>query len=195
LEGLLKKLVGDPKNSTVSTLHTIGSAIDLLRELCVRGQSPDLATNPPVRILVVDDDPVIRRAIIGALQTAFERPDNADGGKAALALAAEKTFDVVFTDVQMPGMDGYTVCSKIHETVANNQTPVVFVTSCSDLESRIESDMCGGSELIAKPFLSIEITLKALTFAVRGRLQKIKGAQASPAAASEPSRRVAELVA
>jgi PleD family two-component response regulator len=174
LEALLKKSVANPKNVTVSTLHTAASAVNLLAELCVRGQNPELATNPPIRILVVDDDPIIRRAITGALQTAFERPESADGGKAALALAAEKPFDVIFTDVQMPGMDGFTVCAKIHETTANSQTPVVFVTSQSDLETRIESDMCGGSELIAKPFLPIEIVLKALTFAVRGRMERLK---------------------
>src|SRR5437773_727546 len=83
-------------------LHTAGSALERRRDSSDRGQKPDAATNPPVRILVVDDDPVMRRAVIGSLQTAFERPESADSGKAALTLAAEKTFDVIFTDVQMP---------------------------------------------------------------------------------------------
>ena len=96
-------------------------------------------------------------------------------------------------DVQMPGMDGFTVCSRIHETVANSQTPVVFVTNQADLETRIESDMCGGSELIAKPFLPIEIALKALTFAVRGRLEKLKTAKGGEIGVSR-NKRVAELV-
>ena len=193
LEGLLKKLAADPKNVTISTLHTAASAVNLISDLCVRGQNPELATNPPIRILVVDDDPIIRRAMTGSLQTAFERPDSADGGKSALVLVAEKPYDVIFTDVQMPGMDGFMVCAKIRETEANGQTPIVFVTSQSDLETRIESDMCGGNELIAKPFLSIEIVLKALTFAVRGRLEKLKSANDDEPGVSS-KKAVAELV-
>jgi len=183
LEGLLKKLLEKPANSTPSTLHTIAVGVDLLHDLCLAGVQADLATNPPIRILVVDDDPLARRAISGALQTTFKKPHSADSGQAALALATEKPFDVIFLDVQMPGLDGFTVCTRIHETIANSDTPVIFVTTSSVLKSRAEATRAGGSDLIAKPYLPIEITVKALTFALRGRLQKLK----SGVPPSEPS--------
>lgn len=85
------------------TLGTAAAAIDVLNDLCSKGVRPDLATTPAVNILVVDDEPLTRRAIVGALQTAFLKPDSAESGEAALALAREKTFDVIFLDVQMPG--------------------------------------------------------------------------------------------
>jgi CheY-like chemotaxis protein len=89
----------------------------------------------------------------------------------ALILASQHAYDVIFLDVQMPGMDGFELCSKIHETLLNRSTPVVFVTSQSDFGGRAQSILSGGSDLMAKPFLTFEITVKALTFILRGRLQ------------------------
>jgi CheY-like chemotaxis protein len=71
----------------------------------------------------------------------------------------------------MPGMDGFELCSKIHETVLNQATPVVFVTSLRDFDSRAKSIVCGGRDLISKPFLTFELTVKTLTLATRERLK------------------------
>jgi CheY-like chemotaxis protein len=174
LEGLFKKMLQDPKHSTPSMLATMASAVDLLNDLCVPGLQADLATNPPVQMLVVDDDLVARRVIVGALQTVFARPESVENGEAALALAREKPFDVIFMDVVMPGMDGFEACSKIRATIPNRATPVVFVTGHGDFETRAEMTRNGGNDLLGKPFLPSEITVKALTFALRGRLQQIK---------------------
>ena len=174
LEGLFRKLLENPKNSTASTLATVTAAVDLLNDLCVPGVKTDLATNPPVHLLVVDDDLVARRAITGALQTAFEKPENVESGEAALVLAMEKTFDVIFMDVVMPGMDGFEVCSKIRKTIPNRATPVVFVTGQNDSSVHAQMRRNGGNDLLGKPFFTAEITVKALTFALRGRLEQIK---------------------
>ena len=174
LEGLFKKMLQDPKHSTPSMLATVSGAVDLLNDLCVPGMKTDLASNPPVQMLVVDDDLVARRVIVGALQTVFARPENVENGEAALALAQEKPFDVIFLDVVMPGMDGFEVCSKIRDTIPNRATPVVFVTGQSDFDTRARMTRNGGNDLLGKPFLASEITVKALTFALRGRLDQIK---------------------
>lgn len=178
LVGLLKKLLESPKHCTSSTLLTVATAVDFLNDLCRSEVKPDLAGDPPIRLLVVDDDPVARRAITCALQMTFEKPESADSGEAALALAKEKPFDAIFMDVQMPGMDGFAACLRIHETVHNGTTPVVFVTGHSDLRARSQSAVSGGSDLIGKPFLTAEITVKALAIALRGRLQQRKRSQA-----------------
>ena len=172
LENLLKKLSENPKNATASTLLTATAAVDLLDDLCAPGVAPDLATKPAINIMVVDDEPLSRRAVVNSLQAASLQPDSVENVKDALALAAEKRFDVIFLDVQMPGMDGFAVCTKIHESIPNRTTPVVFVTSHNDLKSRAQSALYGGSDFVVKPFLFVEITVKALTFALRGRLPK-----------------------
>jgi CheY-like chemotaxis protein len=177
LENLLKKLLEHPRNTSASTLQTLAAAIDLLGEVCVPGLKPDLASNPPVRLLVVDDDPLERQAIACALQLVFERPDLAKDGKAALDLANEKRYDVIFMDVEMPGMDGLTACARIQETAANRQTPVVFVTAHTDAETRRASFDCGGTDFLSKPFLCSELTLKTLTLTLRSRLQLLRSAE------------------
>lgn len=174
LEALLRELMEKASNITPSTLRTVANTIDLLKDLSVPGLRADLTTVPCIRILVVDDDLLARRAVTFALQKYFEKPETAETGETALALAARQPFDVIFLDVEMPGMDGFTLCTKIRATPINSVTPVVFVTRQADFHARAQSTLSGGSDLIGKPFLFIEITVKALTFALRGRLQKMK---------------------
>ena len=172
LEGLIRKLLENARHSTPATLATVAAAVDLLNDLCLPGLQADLATNPPIQLLVVDDDLVARRSLAMALQTTFSKPDSVEGGEAALGLAREKAFDVIFLDIKMPGMDGFEVCSKIRETAPNRATPVVFVTGHADSNLRAQVSRTRGNDLVAKPFLTSEITVKALLFAVRGRLQR-----------------------
>jgi DNA-binding response OmpR family regulator len=78
---------------------------------------------------------------------------------------------VIFMDIQMPGIDGLTAAARIREIKRNETTPVVFVTVQSDFHTRAKSSLMGGTDLIAKPYLMFEITLKALMLAMRKRLQ------------------------
>ncbi len=175
LEGLFKQLSSNAAETSPSVLNTAGAAVDLLERLSVRGVNPNLATEPPVRLLAVDDDPVSRLAVSFALKRAFNAPDLAPAGAAALELAAQHDYDVIFLDVDMPGMDGYELCTRIHQIERHRNTPVVFVTRHGDFNSRARSTASGGEDLIAKPFLAFEITVKALTLALRGRLQGRSG--------------------
>jgi CheY-like chemotaxis protein len=193
LEGLLDQLAAKPSNATPSALRTVAGALLLLRDLCVPGVRADLTHNPPVHFLAVDDDPISRRAVTMALKKAFQSPDVAENGPTALQLAGQQTYDVIFLDIEMPEMDGFEVCSRIHEIEGNRTTPVVFVTSHSDFDSRAKSVSSGGRDLIAKPFLSFEVTVKALTLLLRSRLDRDKAgtheqkALPEKSAAAEPA--------
>jgi DNA-binding response OmpR family regulator len=171
LETLLRKLLERSDSCTASSFEAGAAALSLLDDLCRLKVEPILE-EPPVRILVVDDDPIARRALAGAIQVVFDRPKTADGGEAALILANETPFDLILLDVLMPGMDGFTTCAKIRETLHNERTPVVFVTSQSDIESRRQGASAGGCGFIPKPFLAAEITVTVITFALRARLAK-----------------------
>jgi CheY-like chemotaxis protein len=168
---VVHKLIEKPGLFTPSALQAAATALHLLEELSAAGAEPDLG-HPGVRVLVVDDDPVARRAISSALQLTLGRPEIAESGEAALLLAETRTFDVIFLDVIMPGMDGFATCSKIRETNLNFATPVVFVTGQSDAESREKSVRFGGNGFITKPVLPAEIFLTALTFALRARMDE-----------------------
>jgi CheY-like chemotaxis protein len=173
LEELLRKLVERPTLCTAFVLDAAADALDLLGELISSGADPDFAEGT-FRILVVDDDPIARRTLGGSLQLVFGRPESAESGEAALDLAGRKHFDLILLDVMMPGMDGFETCVKIHQTEANPDTPILFVTSSDDAESRKRAADVGGCGFIAKPVLPKEIMLRTLTLTLRGRLGSAK---------------------
>ena len=188
LEALLKRFHQNPRTVTTSTLNTVANALRVLEHLCVPGVNQKLAHYPPVRLLVVEDDPVAKRAIVGTLQLTFEKPDSANDGAEALAAAEEKAYDVIFSDIEMPVMGGFGFCSRLRQGAGPNcETPVVFITSHIEAESRAQAAQCGGTDFIAKPFLPIEITVKALTFALEGRLRKINADSVSVPPSDTPA--------
>jgi CheY-like chemotaxis protein len=176
-EGLIKQLTDKPANLNASTLRTLAGCVDLLDRLCEAGLNPDLLKSPPVRFLAVDDDPISRHTISFALKRALNAPDVAPNGAAGLALAEENVYDAIFLDVQMPEMDGFELCRRIRAGGANQSTPIVFVTCQSDFNSRTQSSLAGGCDLIGKPFLTFEVTAKALLLALGGRLKRLEPAQ------------------
>jgi len=89
----------------------------------------------------------------------------------ALKLLTDKNYDLVFLDVDMPVMTGFELCSKVRKMPQHKKTPILFVTALSDFDSRTSSTMAGGNDFIAKPFLFIEVTVKALMHVFRGKLQ------------------------
>ena len=92
-------------------------------------------------------------------------------------MVAQQLYDVIFTDVQMPIMNGFELCQMIRMGGANEATPVVFISSCTDAVSHAEGHRSGGTDFIAKPFLPSEMAVKALTFAWERRLQSIQAGE------------------
>jgi CheY-like chemotaxis protein len=174
VEALLKELYEKPKSINTSTLRTVASAVDFLGFLFERGQRPDNPDSPSVNILVVDDEPISQRAVVYALEKAQLPSTSTADPNAALTLLTEGKFDLVFLDVDMPGMTGFELCTKLRAMPQYKKTPVVFVTALSDFDSRTSSMMAGGNDFIAKPFLFIELTVKALIHFLRARLQPVK---------------------
>lgn len=184
LEVLLKELYEKPKNINASTLRTVAASIDFVGELITKGTDGKLIQGSPVNILVVDDEILSRRAVTYALEKANLKATSVEEPHVALGLVTETQFDLIFLDVQMPGMDGFELCTKIRALPNNKTTPIIFVTSLTDFKSRARSSLSGGNDLIAKPFMFIELSVKALTYVLRGRLMKAKSAALPSAAAA-----------
>jgi DNA-binding response OmpR family regulator len=174
LEALLKELYEKPQNINTSTLRTVVAAVDFLGFLFEHGIAPDKQELPVANILVVDDEPISRRAVVYALEKAYLKCVNVEDPNIALTMLSENPFDLVFLDVDMPGMTGFELCTKLRALPLHKKTPVVFVTNLSDFNSRTSSMMAGGNDFIAKPFLFIELTVKALIHVLRGKLQPAK---------------------
>ena len=171
LEALLKEIYEKPKNLNASTVRTIASAVDFLGVLFDKGTHPDRQEIPASKILVVDDEAISRRAIIYALEKAKLKSVNLDDPHQALQMLTENEFDLIFLDVDMPGMTGFELCAKLRALPQHKKTPVVFVTSLNDFENRTNSTMAGGNDFIGKPFLFIELTVKALIHVMKAKMQ------------------------
>jgi CheY-like chemotaxis protein/HPt (histidine-containing phosphotransfer) domain-containing protein len=171
LEVLLKELYEQPKNITASTLRTLAVAIDFLGTLFEQGIGSDKLETPPPNVLVVDDEAISRRAVTCALEKARLKFVSVEDPAAAYALLTKNRFDLVFLDVDMPGMNGYELCARLRTLPEHKDTPVVFVTGLNDFGSRANSSMGGGTDVIAKPFHFIELAVKALVYVLRNRLR------------------------
>jgi len=170
-EALLKEIYEKPKNINSSTIRTTAAAVDFLGMLFDRTPLFERQEIPASKILVVDDEVISRRAIVYALEKAKLKSVNVEEPEQALQLLAENDFDLIFLDVDMPGMTGYELCAKLRAMPHLKKTPVVFVTSLNDFDNRTSSTIAGGNDFIAKPFLFIELTVKALIYVLRARLQ------------------------
>jgi CheY-like chemotaxis protein len=173
-EALLRELYENPKNINASTLRTVAATVDFLGFLFEHGIRPEKQEMPVASILVVDDQAISCRAIIYALEKAQLRAISIEDPNAAFKLLSENNYDLIFLDVDMPGMTGFELCARLRGLPAHKKTPVVFVTVLSDFDNRTSSRMAGGDDFIAKPFLYIELTVKALIHVLRGKLQPVK---------------------
>ncbi|MCL4508836.1 MAG: response regulator transcription factor [Chloroflexi bacterium] len=103
------------------------------------------------RILVVDDDPVIRsvvRFLLLEQRYAVAAVGGTDG--ALRTLAVENEVDLVILDVKMPGKDGFECCRQIRKHYG--PLPVLFLSQQSDVDNRITGFEAGGDDYLAKPF-------------------------------------------
>ena len=180
LEALFVELYTEPAKITASVVRTIAHSIETLASLFDRpANSQDEVI--PSKILVVDDEVIARQLICAAVGTADLEAVGLNDPLAAQRLLKRKRFDLIFLDVEMPGLTGLELCVKIRAMEPNRSTPIVFVTSHSDFGSRAQSALSGGNDFIAKPFLLVEVALKAITWLSKD------GAQPLPTASVQPS--------
>ena len=170
LEALLKDLYEKPKNLNGSTLRTLAHTIDFLSVLLEHSSTQNPDNLLPPNIMVVDDEAISRRAVIYALEKAHLKCVSVEDPNVALNMLSEYKFNLIFLDVDMPGMTGFELCTKLRALPGHAKTPVVFVTGLTDFESRARSTLSGGNDLIAKPFLFMELAVKALSYVLKGQL-------------------------
>lgn len=109
-------------------------------------------------VLVVDDDPFIRKLIATTLENAgqFELHEAADGVE-AVQLAQTKRPRLVFLDVDMPRLDGIETCRELRSAPQTSDTTIVMLTAAhgDDVERRAEE--AGADIFLTKPFSPLEL--------------------------------------
>jgi diguanylate cyclase (GGDEF)-like protein len=113
-------------------------------------------------ILIVDDDPSNVQALAQIIAPTA-RVVFALNGNSALEVARTTVPDLILLDVEMPGMDGFDVCSMLSRTPLLSEVPVIFVTGRNDVESEIAGLEAGAVDFISKPFVPQLVTARVRT--------------------------------
>jgi two-component system, OmpR family, KDP operon response regulator KdpE len=123
----------------------------------------------PLYILVVDDEPAIRRFLKTSLATQDYRVAEAADGSAALAMLKREPFDVLVLDLGLPGMDGFEVIRSLRES--GSTLPIIVLSVRADEEGKVRALDLGADDYVTKPF-GIEELLARIRAALRHRLQQ-----------------------
>src|SRR5260221_3300414 len=111
-------------------------------------------------VLVVDDSAANRELIEACLADVECRVRLAGDGPSALAAIESSAPDLVLLDVQMPGMDGYTVCRRIKANPGLRLVPVVMITALDRSEDRVMALESGADDFISKPVERLELVAR-----------------------------------
>ncbi len=123
------------------------------------------------RILVVDDEPAVRRALERALKLERYEVKLAEDGEQALdALAESGAVDALILDVAMPRLDGLEVCRRMRR--AGDRTPILMLTARDAIEDRVKGLDVGADDYLVKPF-----ALRELQARLRALLRRTDGAE------------------
>jgi len=138
-----------------------------------------MKTNNNFRILVVDDEEInIELASVYLKE---------EGYAVSYALSAQKALegikkikiDLILLDINMPDIDGLSLCKKLKEDVQTRDIPVVFLTALSDIEHISKAFEVGGADYITKPFNGVELKARVATqLKSQAYLEEIKHKQA-----------------
>ena len=133
-----------------------------------------------MRILLVEDDVKLARALARGLRRHAYAVDHAADGDAALMHAAVYDYDLVLLDVMLPGRDGLEVCAALRER--GQAVPILMLTAREQVGDRIRGLDAGADDYLAKPFDFGEL------------LARMRALQRRPVQTRAPALRVGELV-
>lgn len=120
-----------------------------------------------VAILLVEDDPLLRRGLELALTRHGHEIVTADSGENALLRIAEGVLDIVVLDIMLPGIDGFEVCRRLRRS---SQVPVIMVTARGD-----DFDVMGGLEAGADDYVIKPVQPSVLDARIRAILRRVSG--------------------
>ncbi len=125
------------------------------------------------KILIVDDEPVIRIMMEQLLLGDGYVLKSVSSGDEALEVLPSFDPDIILLDIQMPGLDGYDVCTKIRADEQYHFTKIIMVSGCAQVEERLKGYSVGADDYLAKPFDDQELLAKVKVYTRLKRREEI----------------------
>jgi CheY-like chemotaxis protein len=132
-----------------------------------------------LRLLVVDDNPLVRSLLVQGLGALGDVTEAADGGDALLK-AIDEPPDMIIADYRMPGLDGRQLFEKLRGRPQTKHIPFLLVASRGDIEEKLRPLMDGVEDFVPKPFLINDLVRRAKVIVDRLRLEKLQKQAARP---------------
>ncbi len=147
----------------------------IIQELLLQALTADadpeaeLAATADARVLVVDDEPMVRQHTVEQLSSAFHNLETAENGLDALGKALANPPDIILSDVEMPGMDGWQLLRILRSRPNLSDVPVIFLTRLRGERERLRGYQLGVDDYLGKPAVAAELVPR-----IRGLLLRVK---------------------
>jgi DNA-binding response OmpR family regulator len=113
------------------------------------------------RVLVVEDDPDIVELISHYLEGDGFRVEGLGNGNEALRRLKDESFDLLILDLQLPGLDGLSLCGALRRDPRTEHLPIIMLTARGDESDRIVGLEVGADDYVVKPFSPKELVARA----------------------------------
>jgi DNA-binding NarL/FixJ family response regulator len=123
------------------------------------------------KILVIEDEPEMRRNLATILRLEKYNPVTAENGREGLEMARLETPDLILCDVMMPELDGYGVLRELRASASTEATPFIFLTARGE-----KPDVRAGMNLGADDYLTKPVAKSDLLSAIRTRIERARQA-------------------
>lgn len=110
------------------------------------------------RVLLVDDEPVIRELVRTMLTSGTVEVEVVADGPACLKAAWTRPFDLILLDIVLPGMDGIAICRRLKSNPTTSAVPVYMLTAMARSSDVDTARRAGADGYINKPFKGVELT-------------------------------------
>lgn len=149
--------LGDAERVFYGASDVLRSPVDHEKfEQCLRKMA-EVNESKKVRILAVDDDPVLTRFLANVLSVHGMSVTTLNDGIRILETVEKTQPDIILLDVVMPGLSGYDICRSLRASERWCDIPVIFLTSKSDAQARAAAFQAGANDFLSKPVLTEEL--------------------------------------
>ena len=131
-------------------------------------------SSKPVKVLIVDDEPALRRGLSTSLSASGFAIEEARNGEEALRSVRERPADLVLLDINMPGIGGIEACRRIRSTTP--AAGILMITVRDGEEDTVEALEAGADDYITKPFRVRELMARLNAVLRRARFEGTPGA-------------------